>query len=449
MEGLGLPVMSGDNLLSGPIMQIIFTGEESAWNSLPDDFDKDILRAVRGKYLTLKDNPRSLGGMTTLQKLNEIFTIEEEKKEEYLERYELDKEEKSFTAPRTNNGVAPLAVPTEPKTPEEEESAEKQRKLSEIEKASTVDKNLDIATKEQPQNKDKINAAKNEREKLKTEIATKIQSIYKKALTDLENVENKLKVSGLSEEEKTKLGEQKKQIETAIAKIKTEATGLIKDIEKNPVELTEIDAVKAVQIQHVAEDTYKDIEKASQSKTQVILGEQEQKNKEHEAIETEIKTVDRKIQEVINIIGTDGNKSLTKKEIFGVNEKLSELEVLLAKIDNDSQGKIEVRKKYDEVKTKFDTLKGRYKFGNVGSVKTDYDEGGVDYSIDKVDAMKNVNFKRLVAMSPDQEVAYFYVENLEGKSGYLRLVLSSSDKYYTDTGSAFYASEKPFPDEVQ
>ena len=441
--------MSGDNLLSGPIMQIIFTGEESAWNNLPDDFDKDILRAVRGKYLTLKDNPRSLGGMTTLQKLNEIFTIEEEKKEEYLERYELDKEEKSFTAPRTNNGVAPLPVPTEPKTPEEEESAEKQRKLSEIEKASTVDKNLDIATKEQPQNKDKINAAKNEREKLKTEIATKIQSIYKKALTDLENVENKLKVSGLSEEEKTKLGEQKKQIETAIAKIKTEATGLIKDIEKNPVELTEIDAVKAVQIQHVAEDTYKDIEKASQSKTQVILGEQEQKNKEHEAIETEIKTVDRKIQEVINIIGTDGNKSLTKKEIFGVNEKLSELEVLLAKIDNDSQGKIEVRKKYDEVKTKFDTLKGRYKFGNVGSVKTDYDEGGVDYSIDKVDAMKNVNFKRLVAMSPDQEVAYFYVENLEGKSGYLRLVLSSSDKYYTDTGSAFYASEKPFPDEVQ
>jgi len=113
MEGLGLPIMSGDNLLSGPIMQIIFTGEESAWNNLPDDFDKDILRAVRGKYLTLKDNPRFLGGMTTLQKLNEIFTIEEVRKEEYLVRYEDAEEE------RDSEIEIPQTIPEENQAPTE------------------------------------------------------------------------------------------------------------------------------------------------------------------------------------------------------------------------------------------------------------------------------------------------------------------------------------------
>lgn len=205
MEGLGLPVMSGDNLLSGPIMQIVFTGEESAWNNLPDDFEKDILRAVRGKYLTLKDNPRTLGGMTTLQKLNEIFTIEEDKKRDYLERYAIDREETGLMTPTGNNNGAPALSPSETQSPEEEEDAEKQRKLSEIEKANTIDKNLKLAENEQPRDQNKIDTAKNEREKLKTEIATKIQDIYKKALSDLENVENKLKVSGLSTEEKIKL----------------------------------------------------------------------------------------------------------------------------------------------------------------------------------------------------------------------------------------------------
>lgn len=145
MEGLGLPVMSGDNLLSGPIMKIIFTGEESAWNDLPDDFDKDILRAVRGKYLTLKDNPRSLGGMTTLQKLNEIFTIEEGRTEEYLERYEeealIRKEEKIAPA----NVVPPVLT----EVPKETTEAEKvEQEAQEIKSAQEADEKLIKAQKE-------------------------------------------------------------------------------------------------------------------------------------------------------------------------------------------------------------------------------------------------------------------------------------------------------------
>jgi hypothetical protein len=144
MEWLGLPVMSGDNLLSGPIMQIIFTGEESAWNNLPDDFDKDILRAVRGKYLTLKDNPRSLGGMTTLQKLNEIFTIEEEKKEEYLERYESDALNREETTSHTN--IAPIVAPETPTEPTEAEKVEQE--AQEIKSAQETDESLVKAQKE-------------------------------------------------------------------------------------------------------------------------------------------------------------------------------------------------------------------------------------------------------------------------------------------------------------
>ena len=113
MEGLGLPIMNGDNLLSAPIMQIIFTGDKNAWNNLPDDFDKDILRAIRGKYLTLKDNPKSTGGMNSLQKLNEIFTIEEVRKEEYLVRYEDAEEE------RDSEIEIPQTIPEENQAPTE------------------------------------------------------------------------------------------------------------------------------------------------------------------------------------------------------------------------------------------------------------------------------------------------------------------------------------------
>ena len=38
-------------------MKFIFTGEKDAWGELPNDMDRDTLRAVRGKYLTLRDNP--------------------------------------------------------------------------------------------------------------------------------------------------------------------------------------------------------------------------------------------------------------------------------------------------------------------------------------------------------------------------------------------------------
>lgn len=39
-------------------MKFIFTGDEEVLKDLPEDIDQDTIKAVRGKYLTLRDNPR-------------------------------------------------------------------------------------------------------------------------------------------------------------------------------------------------------------------------------------------------------------------------------------------------------------------------------------------------------------------------------------------------------
>ena len=95
-------------------MKLIFTGEKSAWDDLPEDFDHDIIKTIRGKYLTLQKNPKSLGGKTTLQRLNEIFTIDEDKKREYITRYEDDQEERETKEkPETGPILGPAEAPKE------------------------------------------------------------------------------------------------------------------------------------------------------------------------------------------------------------------------------------------------------------------------------------------------------------------------------------------------
>ncbi len=108
IEWLGLPLVAGSNILAGPLMKFIFTGEKDAWGELPNDMDRDTLRAVRGKYLTLRDNPWSITSITTTEKLSQIFNIEEGKKEGYITRY---KEEKNKQA--EENQIAPAVATTE------------------------------------------------------------------------------------------------------------------------------------------------------------------------------------------------------------------------------------------------------------------------------------------------------------------------------------------------
>lgn len=91
IRDLGLPLVAGSNILAGPLMKVIFTGDESAWESLPNDFDKSMLAAVRGKYLAMKENPGVMNNMSTAEKLKELFTIEEDKKWYYTTLYNDDR----------------------------------------------------------------------------------------------------------------------------------------------------------------------------------------------------------------------------------------------------------------------------------------------------------------------------------------------------------------------
>ena len=119
IQWLGLPLVAGSNILAGPLMKFIFTGEEGTWDELPNDMDRDTLRAVRGKYLTLRDNPWSITSITTTEKLSQIFNIEEGRKEEYITRYEEERdkqEEQSQIAPAVATTETAETTETTPET---------------------------------------------------------------------------------------------------------------------------------------------------------------------------------------------------------------------------------------------------------------------------------------------------------------------------------------------
>lgn len=87
---------------------------------------------------------------------------------------------------------------------------------------------------------------------------------------------------------------------------------MIKDIKKEPAELTDIKALEAVLIQQKVEDSYTNVTKLAQEKAGTIIGEKEEREKEDQGIKEEIKKAENQIQELKNIIGIDGSKALTK-----------------------------------------------------------------------------------------------------------------------------------------
>ena len=222
MEWLGLPLLYGaDNLLAGPIMKLIFTGEKSAWDDLPEDFDHDIIKTIRGKYLTLNDNPRALGGMNTSQRLNEIFTIDENRKGEYITRYEDDQEERE-TKEKTEWGpiLGPAEAPKETETITEKILEETEKISKETEKIA--DDYTKAATPEGKKVKKDI-AEKNL--KLVTEKQTTAKIENKKILDEYaKNSDNKEyeEKARKSEEAVKKINEIVKLVENIFKKIETE-----------------------------------------------------------------------------------------------------------------------------------------------------------------------------------------------------------------------------------
>lgn len=121
IEQLGLPIKHIKQIIS-----LIFTGgNEVQWSEIPDSVDGDIIKLIRGKYLTLRDSRGTLAEMSTKEKLDAIFTIEEDKKGDYLTRYEEDKRER-------DEWDAPAEIAPEVAAEANEEAPEATTSLTEI-----------------------------------------------------------------------------------------------------------------------------------------------------------------------------------------------------------------------------------------------------------------------------------------------------------------------------
>ncbi len=83
VEGAGVPIK-----YSRSSLKYIFTGDLNTLGKIPDSVKKQDLQAIRGKYLYLERIKGTLSEKTPREKLEEIFTIEPEKKGAYIEEAE-------------------------------------------------------------------------------------------------------------------------------------------------------------------------------------------------------------------------------------------------------------------------------------------------------------------------------------------------------------------------
>lgn len=174
-----------------------------------------------------------------------------------------------------------------------------------------------------------------------------------------------------------------------------------------------------------------------------------QVNTENEALSTKISWVDTSIDELSKIIWTEGQNTLTKDTIIKNSEIIHDIDLKLAEIETESTNSDSMKTEYTTVKDKFQKITEKYRFSGVKEITTDYNERIIPWDLAVYDeSLNDIQFKKLIAVSPTQDVAYFYVENFKAAnnntenwvSGYMRVILSEDDPYYHDTGAAFFES---------
>lgn len=149
------------------------------------------------------------------------------------------------------------------------------------------------------------------------------------------------------------------------------------------------------------------------------------------------------------IIWTEGQNTLTKDTIIKNSEIIHDIDLKLAEIETESTNSDSMKTEYTTVKDKFQKITEKYRFSGVKEITTDYNERIIPWDLAVYDeSLNDIQFKKLIAVSPTQDVAYFYVENFKAAnnntenwvSGYMRVILSEDDPYYHDTGAAFFES---------
>ncbi len=219
---LGLPLVSAGNILAGPLMKFIFTGDEEVLKDLPEDIDQDTIKAVRGKYLTLRDNPRMFWGMNTAEKLNAIFTIEEDQKNNYLIAYDYDQEA------RNQNESENTQQTTVVEAPEEERPETPQEKLDALDAAERADKKLEEAIRDNQAGHPDIELAQKEVDAIKNHSKDSLISALETTEDHLNKTKDLLKITQQEKEKAEVANDTAKmaQLEKEIGRMTTLITNL-------------------------------------------------------------------------------------------------------------------------------------------------------------------------------------------------------------------------------
>lgn len=394
-------------------------------------------------YLGIEDMAKKMTGTDSVEynpktRLDDLLSYS--KKEEFSPDY----------TPHLD--VPAVAVPI-PLTEAEIRAAEEKQKLTELQEAKKADKEAnDSRNPDQGKAIEKVTEIKNN-------AAKEIKAIYDQTKKTLETasaeliLEKNLLSSSPSDKKKeieskiAQLQTKVTQIEQSLWKMKTEADFMITGIENDTYvvkdgalaedALLRLNSVKTI---------YKNIEDNYREKSSALGVIEKQKTQQESLVETDIEKTKEEFQKIIDIIGTTWKKALKRDDIIKVGKMKSELYAWLAKIDSNINEYESLRWSYEIMKKGINDLLDQgwaYKFKDVGQIRTDFDESYKDYDLEK-NQVNNVKFERLIAVSPDQEVAYFFVTNCGGKEGYMRLILSKKESEYTDgdgTPAAFFPIE--------
>lgn len=196
VEGAGVPIK-----YSRSSLKYIFTGDQTTLSKIPDSVKKQDLQAIRGKYLYLERVKGTLSEKTPREKLEEIFTIEPEKKGTYIEEAEnTDFALYNLPAPAQDDEVPPQhddnSSPEKPK----EWTEKKEAALKADEELSTAKKELDTARALPATDPKKADTLKSAEEKVRV-AQEKVDTLIK---TEQEEAEKLFKQSK-EEEQKQNL----------------------------------------------------------------------------------------------------------------------------------------------------------------------------------------------------------------------------------------------------
>lgn len=340
IKWIGLPI---ENIQ--PILKYIFTGDTKALEDIPESVDRNLLYALRGNYINLRKNPPK-DKMTAKDKLNAIFTIDEEKRSDYILMANADEIAKIPPTP-TNT---PSTEPEKP-TGADKLAAEK----TEIKNAGDMDDALVKAEKElteakvatagtEEERKKNVENAQNNVNAAKATIDGKVTESKKRVEDTLATTEQELKDINISiRQAKTKVVELEKKYVAGGSKDKTELTAA-----QN--ELTNLETIQKPALEKAIKDIQWELAKFPKkpdekiSATIAVLATQDSERYTHSSLDIAQTQADRAWKE----------KSESEKEAEMAKEWSEITKEIADTLHGSSSTDIDLPSDLSRLKTRFD-----------------------------------------------------------------------------------------------